>query len=219
LGGCKECNSPIYYSPLQIELTSIRFDQIYGLLNKATVKQSSSHACHKYLYTLNWIRMGPNFFFLVNKENGHASRRSNDIPPRLALRWTPILYCQAQILLKKKGKNTRGGTRPKPSEKEAKKIKTGKTAKNNKKSHLRKSNPRKTTPIRKKLVVNLCRQRWEPDLPHHGMATIPRRNMRKSNHRFYQKNKDRLMRSIKILQGNSSVQIAKTSDIPIKHYH
>jgi len=62
---------------------------------------------------------------LLSQEIGHASRGSNDIPTRLAPRRTPILYRQSQkILLKKRGKSTRGGTRPKPSkykEKTAKK--------------------------------------------------------------------------------------------------
>jgi len=55
-------------------------------------------------------------FFLLSQENGQASRRSNDIPTRLAPRRTPILCRQTQRkVLLKKGKKKRGGTRPKPS--------------------------------------------------------------------------------------------------------
>jgi len=63
------------------------------------------------------------FFLLVSREKGHASRRSNDVPTRLVPRWTPILYRQSQILLKKGEKLKESGLDQNPRTKKTKKKK------------------------------------------------------------------------------------------------
>jgi len=71
-------------------------------------------------------------FFSVNQEIGKASRRSNDIPTRLAPRWTPIVCRQSQNLLKKGGKIQEGGLDQNPQKKRKRNEKT--TNKRNRKN-------------------------------------------------------------------------------------
>jgi len=63
-------------------------------------------------------------FFLLSQENGQASRRSNDIPTRLAPRRTPILCRQTQRkVLLKKGKKKEGELGQNPQNKQETKRK------------------------------------------------------------------------------------------------
>ena len=103
-------------------------------------------------------------FFLLSQENGQASRRSNDIPTRLAPRRTPILCRQTQrkVLLKKRGKKE-GGLGQNPQTQTRNKAEKNRRKEKTWNNNLRDPRAREPTPVQEEVSLMTLRQHRKPN--------------------------------------------------------